>query len=173
MQGFIIPSRMEDTTRIPLPKTKSLVVLINDQIHLIDETENHTGTPLFYTVWDKRTRTWIASKPEGGIQCSCRGNILTSAPTRLSAEHAIHVYDWGDIEYQSEIASPIYRGKTTNNLPLVTEDTSITIGRGTEDEANDNKLHLDSDDFTISKAQARLTHENNLMTSPFQKPKPA
>jgi ABC-type multidrug transport system ATPase subunit len=164
MQGFILLVGADTSSRIELPKSKCLVTLINDDLHVISAEETTRGTPLFHTVWDRRRRSWVATQAENGIPCTINKTPLTKPNVTLNPDHPVLVKDWGEIEYQAEIATPIYQGNPINTLPLTPSIDEIIIGRASNKDSDNDppKLKLDSDDLTISKSQARLTYQNNI-----------
>ncbi|MBT8044451.1 MAG: ATP-binding cassette domain-containing protein, partial [Verrucomicrobiae bacterium] len=153
------------SSRLALPKSKSIVVLRANQVHVIPESDYQSSgnEPLFSATWDKRTCTWQVKAVEGSrIECSRQGVPLSDKPIRLYPDEPIHVIGWGEIEYQRELDTPQYAGKPTNNLTLDNTIDQLVIGRASDKISGDgqeSRLELDSDDYIISKSHARLFRE--------------
>ena len=162
MQGHLCAISNETSTKVPLPKHKCLVSLFQNSLQIAGEHEQHQGEPLFYTVWDKRSCTWLITDAEGDLRCTRKGAPLGKTAIRLYQDEPISISGWGIIEFLRELDTPIYLGAPTNSFPLSSSTNSIVLGRASSKGAEEQgqKIELDADDFIISKAHARIYHEN-------------
>ena len=159
MQGYLVPLKGDSPLRLALPKSKTYVVLRDNQVHITSDLGLPGDGPLFSTSWDKRTCTWIITKTEGSIECSCKGISLSEKPIQLYPDEPIIIRGWGSIEYQCELELPVFLNQPTNSIKLTASLSDITIGRKSNKTPDDNasaRIDLDTDDFIISKIHARL-----------------